>query len=295
MQRIDKFGRRIFSNNVWSQLRSIGKKLAELGYIESVNKPNLFYIKMDFGFFFADMRGTEIIPIWDAPVPLLYWSFNYDQPNWKSRRHIKEELLKLENHGIEWRVSSFVADDPLLVNNVMFIDFENLIFEWDDGYCKFCKNDFQSDGSYCSPECEKRYLEEINDAIQKKRLREIREGPLIECCICTMNTKDNPETVFQKHHISYHPEEIVITCLRCHQAIHNTKDYPQFKPKQKRLLPTDIRKLERLAKMELAKRNGTFADLYCSICEKRIKTNHSHTFFCGGKVHINCLKKSKKE
>jgi hypothetical protein len=26
---------------------------------------------------------------------------------------------------------------------------------WDDGYCKFCKKDFQDEGSYCSKECER--------------------------------------------------------------------------------------------------------------------------------------------
>ena len=291
MKREDKFGRRIFSANIWSQMLLTGKKLVELGYIESVNKPNLFYSKKDYGLFFADMRGTEIVPIWDDPIPLFYWNFDYGQPNWKCRRHIKEELLRLGNNGVKVRLTMDMIDaSPCFENTNACIDTEDLIFDWNDGYCEVCGKDFQNEGYFCSTDCEKKFMEKMEKANQEERLRSIREGPLIECCICKKNTRENPETVFHKHHTSYFPEKTVITCLSCHQVIHNTEAYPHLRPKNKRLSTKEIRELERIARIELAKRNGTYSENYCSICGREIKAKHSYSFYYGKKIHTECLK-----
>ena len=50
----------------------IGKKLETLEYMESQNKPNLFYKKINEKVIFADLRGTEVIPIWDDWRPMIY-------------------------------------------------------------------------------------------------------------------------------------------------------------------------------------------------------------------------------
>lgn len=63
-----------------------GKKLKKLGYKESTTKPHLFYkhIKTEIrskdgqitrvnGAVFADLRGTEIVPIWSDSRPLIYF------------------------------------------------------------------------------------------------------------------------------------------------------------------------------------------------------------------------------
>ncbi len=288
MKREDISGQHIFSANIWSKMLSNGKKLVENGYSESANKPNLFYSKKDYGIFFADMRGTKLAPIWNDPRPLFYWIFDNDQPLWKHRRQIKEELLNLEKNNVEYSLC-LVVENLLFEQSNVIGDEVNLIFPWFDGFCEFCGKDFQNDGRFCSIECEKKCIEKIENEQEEQRLCLIKEGPLIECCVCKKNTQENPETVYHKHHVSYFPEEIVITCLSCHQAIHNTEEYPHLKPKNIRLLAKEIRKLERIAKIELTKKNGTFSKNYCSLCEREIKINQSYSFYCGKKIHTKCF------
>jgi len=67
----DKFGRRIYPKT-FLILQKYGNILTELGWKESKNKPNLFYKEFDEIIVFADMRGTEIVPIWEDPCPLIY-------------------------------------------------------------------------------------------------------------------------------------------------------------------------------------------------------------------------------
>lgn len=78
----DKFGRAIYPK-VFSTLQKIGRQLEQLGYYESRKKPNLFYRphkNAKFSVvFFADMRGTDVIPIWEAPRPMFYWNFEPKQ------------------------------------------------------------------------------------------------------------------------------------------------------------------------------------------------------------------------
>lgn len=46
----------------------------------------------------------------------------------------------------------------------------------------------------------------------------------------------HPEEVlkFERHHISYDPEEIIFVCRKCHRKIHYTDDFPHLKPKSKK-------------------------------------------------------------
>ncbi len=69
---------------------------------------------------------------------------------------------------------------------------------------------------------------------EEDRLQRIRDGPVIKCPLCGKNTKDNPETEFQEHHLSYVPEIKMIVCLNCHLKIHNSDAFPNLKPKDKR-------------------------------------------------------------
>ena len=74
MKRQNKDGRPIYSNKKWNQICQTGGMLEKLGYMESKKKPNLFYIRKNNGFIFADLRGTLIVPIWDDLRPLVYKS-----------------------------------------------------------------------------------------------------------------------------------------------------------------------------------------------------------------------------
>lgn len=67
----DKFGNVIYSSK-FSKLKENEKVLLANGYFESTNKLNLFYKKNPQGWFYADMRGTEEVPIWEDTRPLFY-------------------------------------------------------------------------------------------------------------------------------------------------------------------------------------------------------------------------------
>ena len=68
MKAEDKFGRAI-NSNLYIQMVAIGDKLLELNWRESYTKPNLFLNQFDEVMVFADMRGTEEVPLWDDHSP----------------------------------------------------------------------------------------------------------------------------------------------------------------------------------------------------------------------------------
>ena len=102
MEPIDKFGRKIYLQ-VFNRLSNIGVKLNYLGYKEANQKPNLFYKTFEGGRIFADMRGTEMIPIWECPEPLLYFDFNSNIQEWQQVRIKENEIQQLDENLIPWR------------------------------------------------------------------------------------------------------------------------------------------------------------------------------------------------
>lgn len=105
MQAIDKFGRKIFPH-VFRKITGIGNALVRLGYIEARSKPNLFRRDAKTVTFFADMRGTEIVPIWSDPRPLFYWNWNMHVADLSARQNATYiEVKRLEMEGVEIRLS----------------------------------------------------------------------------------------------------------------------------------------------------------------------------------------------
>jgi len=74
VKRQNKDGRPIYSDKKWQQLLETGEILETIGYSESYNKPNLFYKPINGGAVFADLRGTDDVPIWGDLRPLVYKS-----------------------------------------------------------------------------------------------------------------------------------------------------------------------------------------------------------------------------
>jgi len=211
MKREDKFGRRIYSNALWQKLLSTGQKLTELGYKESRSKPNLFFMKNECGVFFADLRGTEIVPIWDDPRPLFYWNFSDDMPAWRCRRLIKEELIRLGSNDCKARLSFEAYKDRVFEETSVFIAEDELIFNWSEGHCRNCGKDFQAEGEFCSKECEKEYEEKLKAT----------------CPVCGKKIDLLKEV---KHHTRYSPEEMIFVHAGCHGKIHKSNLYPHLKP-----------------------------------------------------------------
>src|SRR2546426_6191787 len=156
MNPVDKFGNPIFPGK-YRRLQENGNVLLLNGYVESSSKPNLFWKVVPQGRLYADMRGTEEVPIWSDTSPLFYWNFNSTIPMWERRRVLKKELAKLFTDGCPCRLSfyAYQCDEFQGVN--VFIDEEQGFFDLDDGMCRFCNVDFRGEGTYCSDKCEAEY------------------------------------------------------------------------------------------------------------------------------------------
>lgn len=207
----DKFGNRIFYYK-YKRLQENGRKLLNKGYIESKNKPNLFYRRIMNGWFYADMRGTEEVPIWQDTKPLFYWKFNVETPNWEKRRLIKRELMSLFEAHCPCRLSfysPYSSEEFREVNS--YIDEGAGIFDWDEGFCRFCGKDFRAEGSFCSRDCNLKY----HDALKRP------------CEVCSAKIDLFKEI---RHHVSYFPEKIIFVHAGCHNKIHKTDLYPYLKP-----------------------------------------------------------------
>jgi hypothetical protein len=196
----DKFGNPIYPR-IYKKLRENEKILIGLGFKEAKKKPNLFFLKDEDGIlFFADMRGTTEVPIWEDTRPLFYYKFDaVNWPDWKKRRRLNEFMSILEENGCECRLS-FEED---LANDIT----------GGNGYCSFCGKDFQDEGLFCSEECEKAQEETYRDNCAK--------------CGKSLDWK----SVVQ-HHVSYSPEKTIPLCRSCHIKIHRDSAESALKPKK---------------------------------------------------------------
>lgn len=194
----DKFNRPIY-DNIYRILLKQGRILIELNYKESVKKPNLFYRTIKEGFFFADMRSSDIMPIWEDTNPLFYWNLDETLPDWKKRRIINCEMDILAGHGCPCRLS-----------------FEQIDLDLDggDGLCIVCETEFNDEGLFCSSKCE----------IARRELYQTR------CARCGKSL--DFKTAIQ-HHFSYDPEKIIDVCRSCHLKIHRSKKGSLLRPASK--------------------------------------------------------------
>ncbi|RZN14222.1 MAG: hypothetical protein EF812_05970 [Methanosarcinales archaeon] len=92
-----------------------------------------------------------------------------------------------------------------------YIDEKKGVFDWDDGYCRFCGKDFQSESSFCSKKCEEKYKDTLKTP----------------CDVCGKKIDLFKEV---RHHISYFPERVSFVHASCHNKIHKTNLFPHLKP-----------------------------------------------------------------
>lgn len=72
----DKRGRPLFPA-LASKLEQTGRRLCQEGFKQAREKPWLFLLPIKgVGMFFADMGGTDEVPIWSDPTPLYYWKLD---------------------------------------------------------------------------------------------------------------------------------------------------------------------------------------------------------------------------
>jgi hypothetical protein len=90
----DKQDRPLFGET-WDRVHHYGTQLLALGYTEHAQKPNLFvrkYRRLDF---YADLRGSNIIPIWNDPRPMFYWRFKRQHDPRVAPRVVSIEATRL--------------------------------------------------------------------------------------------------------------------------------------------------------------------------------------------------------
>ncbi len=161
----DKFGNPIYSH-IFKKLVEIGNQLIKLGYKESYNKPNLFYKKIESDatlIIFLDMRGTDVIKIWEEPMPMIYQKVESGE-DWQIGRTVKKEIGLLQKNNVPFRFSF----EGMLHGSNIDEDFV-------DGYCKICKKDMMSNAEFCSENCEKEFdrLQQIEwkkERIEREKL-----------------------------------------------------------------------------------------------------------------------------
>ena len=192
-------GKHIYKDELWFEMVETGKKLLKLGYIEALNKPNLFYKKIykrngEYELLFADLRGDIYEPIWKTLRLSLYPNFNYEE-------------------GYSCNSIDYGFQFILLKRNITVPVWDSLnCFEESDGFCKVCKKDilhnknldYSQDGSDLYSEIELFYC----DGCKVQFYEDIRIAKL--CFHC----KEREWAV--EHHITYYPERTILVCYKCH-------------------------------------------------------------------------------
>ena len=198
MHPFDKFGSPIYSTT-YTKMLNYARVLAKHGYVESTNKPNLFFSKDldNQTTFFADMRGTEEIPPWQDPSPLLYAQFPSNMPPWKQRRLFQNQYNQLRICRISY-YEEFEPDGILFGNT-------------GDGYCTMCGKDFQDEGHFCCPECQ----------------QAASDIPELRCRVCGKPLL--PHKIV-RHHFNYTNDKTIEVCQSCHLKIHRGSNLSSLKP-----------------------------------------------------------------
>ena len=81
--------------------------MAELGFIQTKNKPWLFRLRLtDVGVIFANFGSTEEVPIWEDTAALIHWNLE-NQPAEMESAIVRRVLDKCRTEGAEVRVSFY--------------------------------------------------------------------------------------------------------------------------------------------------------------------------------------------
>jgi len=180
MKRQHKDGSPIPSDSVWQTMQETGKKLEYLGYIESVNKPNLFYKTNESltdneenGLLFVDIRGTSDTPISEDCRPITYYR------NLSFKEYITN-LIILKREGCIPRLTFYTKYEP----NGWAFSIEDI----PDGHCKGCGKDILSTVNWS-------VLEDglYNELIERESIEPIIEINYCDICKESMYEKQSNE------------------------------------------------------------------------------------------------------
>jgi hypothetical protein len=203
---------------VFERLCIKGEILKLNGYFESIQQPNLFCKKLPEGWLYADMRGTERVPIWEDTDPVFYWKFNNEVPLWKRRRLIAAEFTILSEEGCTCRLSHEIDSDTTIelagCVAIYPAQYASIVWLHGTGFCPQCGKDIQSDDMFCSEKCEIAHEDSFKS-------------------ISVVCEERYEATQMIKHHTCYEPEITIMVCRGCHNVIHKSDKLPHLKPQAK--------------------------------------------------------------
>jgi len=108
MRPVDKFGNELFPH-VFRKLQAAGRQLEQYGYKET-NANLLFAKSYRIVHFYADMRGTSEVPIWQDPRPMVYWFFRDPVSEEMRARVVAIELHRIIRVPIRLAIASMDPD-----------------------------------------------------------------------------------------------------------------------------------------------------------------------------------------
>lgn len=268
------------------------ERLIQAGYKESKKKPLLFYKPTKDCTFFADVRGTEIVPIWADSSPLFYVRFTNDYQNWKKGRIINSEIGRLKEKEIRVRLYVEYSDDDESTGYDGCDGFwnERVNYGWEeDGYCKVCGKDFQESGFYCSEKCafKVKFVEQRRCA---KKL--IDNAPTCEICKMKILANEYDYSVLVaiypqyknkcvvskaiEHHTSYEEDITMRVCASCHAKIHQSNEWSEYTPVDSRtkqhpktkLVPCNCYGCKKKARVNYNATKTEIENAICSECKR---------------------------
>jgi len=258
MIRQNKDERPIYSDKIWNQMLVNGEILKKLEYEESINKPNLFYKCLTSnqdknGIIFVDIRGTDVIPIWEEPDPIVYKNDNL------AFIDFMKEVVKLKGSGVSIRLSYYDSCEPegwgFFLNKIP------------SGFCERCGKNIINEvdwtilqGGAYNPKVQQHLINikiEINHCNTCKRMeytkQEYRKKCLKIADLCELCGEKEAELT---HHITYNPVKTIRLCRSCHGVLHK-KEFPNPLWKEKRKIPKKMNNKEIVVVEALEKPNRT--------------------------------------
>lgn len=257
----DRFGRPI-PRHINRIIKGYGRDLVEIGFREAQKKPNLFFLKLRPDIpgglmIFADLRGSEIVPITELTMPLIWCKFDrkYRLESLEvSDQSYGQHFILHEEAAMKWSIWDGFGTSPMDTSDYFCNFFRNLlelkgipsrvtadVFSVhrqaiEENSNTVAEKQANAMGEYSS------YIEEYN-----KQIKEVHNSNRWDRCrlcgvlgLAKYNSKSSilewheSGTKLEMHHVSYVPEVVMPVCKSCHVKIHNSNEYTHLKPEMTR-------------------------------------------------------------
>ena len=254
----DRFGRHV-SSSVRRRVKQIGQQLSRIGFIESKKKPDLYFLKVhpnsDAGdvMVFADLRGTEVIPIFEETCPLIWANFDRSFRLESLKKSFDSEILHYDDEMVwsKWDgfgISPGDTEDYFCHLVMHLLELRGIDSRrTHDVFSVMVQehNEFEETTAAKLRESiveYNKYLESYQGEVRQHS----RSILWKQCRLCGANGLSESSThqsiqewkengvKLEMHHVSYIPEVVIPVCKKCHMKIHHSDEYSHLKPEMAR-------------------------------------------------------------